>query len=76
MTGLSGLFGGLALVAIIFGLIVLAVLALLMPYYVYRIYGEILNIRKNTDQVLEQGHLANHKMNQIISAYQNVPPEA
>ena len=37
MSGLGGLFGGLAMVAVIFGLIVLAVLAILMPYYVYKI---------------------------------------
>lgn len=73
MTGLGGLFGGLAMVAIIFGLIVLAVLALLMPYYVYCIYGEILKIRKNTDQLLEQAQLTNHKIDQIIHAYQAAP---
>ena len=37
MSGLGGLFGGLAMMAIVFGLIVLAVLAILMPYYVYKI---------------------------------------
>ena len=37
MTGLGGLFGGLAMVAVVFGLIVLLILAILMPYYVYKI---------------------------------------
>lgn len=37
MTGLGGLFGGLAMGAVVFGLIVLLILAILMPYYVYKI---------------------------------------
>ena len=70
MTGLGGLFTGLLAIVLAVFAIILLILLILMPYYVYCIYGEILKIRKNTDQALEQALLSNHKINQIISAYQ------
>ena len=66
MSGLGGLFGGLAMVAVIFGLIVLAVLAILMPYYVYRIFGQLFTIRQETQKT-------NSLLRQLIKAYGHDP---
>jgi len=66
MSGLGGLFGGLAMVAIVFGLIVLAVLAILMPYYVYRIFGQLFIIRQEAQKT-------NALLRQIIKAYGHDP---
>ena len=73
MTGLGDLAAGLAAIVVVVFAVILLILLILMPYYVYCIYGEILKIRKNTDQFLEQGQLTNHKINQIITAYQGAP---
>jgi len=73
MTGLGGLFTGLAAIVVVVFAVILLILLILMPYYVYCIYGEILKIRKNTDQLLEQSQLSNHKINQIINAHQGAP---
>lgn len=57
MSGLGGLFGGLAMVAIVFGLIVLAVLAILMPYYIYKIRHELAATNKLLRQMIRSsGH--------------------
>ena len=75
MTGLGGLFTGLLAIVLAVFAIILLILLILMPYYVYCIYGEILKIRKNTDQALEQALLSNKKSNQIVSAYQGGPSD-
>lgn len=80
MSGLGGLFGGLAMVAIVFGLIVLAVLAILMPYYVYKIAQHARELGEQVKALSAQGsaiHAEQAKTNvllrQLIKAYGHEP---
>ena len=69
MTGLGGLFGGLAMVAIIFGLIVLLVLAILMPYYVYKIAQHTRELDEQVKALSAQGsarHAEQAKTNALL----------
>jgi uncharacterized membrane protein len=80
MTGLGSLFGGLARVALVFAVIVLVVLAILMPYYVYKIaqhardlteHAKALNEKADAARI-EQGK-TNSLLRQLLISYGQDP---
>lgn len=80
MSGLGGLFGGLAMVAIVFGLIVLVVLAILMPYYVYKIAQHTRQLDEQVKALSAQGLArnaeqakANALLRQLLISYGQDP---
>lgn len=57
---------GLTGFAILFAAIILLILAILMPYYVYRIFGQLFTIRQEAEKT-------NKLLRQIIKAYGHDP---
>lgn len=80
MTGLGGLFGGLAMTVVVCFGIVLLIMALLMPYYVYRISKDSEDLRDRAKDLAEtckaskaEQEKTNGLLRQLIKAYGHEP---
>ena len=58
---------------ILIGLIVLAVMAILMPYYVYKIRHLLQDLRGKADEQITETKRTNNLLRQLIRAYGHDP---
>ena len=58
---------------ILFGLVVLAFLAILMPYYVYKIRHLMQDLKAKADEQITETKRTNNLLRQLIRAYGHEP---
>ena len=60
---------------ILIGLIVLAVMAILMPYYVYKIRHLMQDLKDKADEQITETKRTNNLLRQLIRAYGHEPED-